>query len=113
MNTDQLQAALKAAQEAVKHLTELIEGQEPNTGLFGIAVSIADEKEYNAVREVLDANGCFPDPSPRWSDWKLKHATHNFHVINHKNREYLIANHDGCGGETLYTFTEFMTKFAK
>jgi hypothetical protein len=113
MKIHQLRAALKTAQETVNHLTELIEAQEPNTSLLGIAVSIADEEEYNAVRKVLDANGCFPDPDPRWSDWKLKHVTHNFHVINHKNGNYSIHFHQGVNNETQYTFTEFMTIFSK
>jgi predicted phage tail protein len=115
MHTQQLQHALKAAQEAVRHLTEMIEGLERkiNPDLLKISIKVANEDEYNAVRGVLDANGCLPQPVPRWSDWGKKEAHGNYHVICVGSGEYGIYTHSGCNGETRYTFTEFMTKYAK
>ena len=113
MNTDQLRAALKAAQETVEHLTELIDEFKPNPDLLNIAVSISNEKEYNQVREVLDANGCFPDETRDWIDWRYKIRDLTFYVIVFDDGEYSIYVHSGVSGETQYTFTEFITKFAK
>jgi hypothetical protein len=115
MNTEQLQNALKAAQETVNILTELIDRQEskPNPDPLRISVKVDNEEQYNAVREVLDKHGCFPDPVPRWSDWREKDAHANYHVICISNGEYGIYNHSGGNKETRYTFKGFMTKFAK
>jgi hypothetical protein len=116
MNTEQLQNALKAAQEAVNILTELIEGQQtatievkqPKPTTFeAFNIYPLDKKDYPEVKRVLEGMG-YELTGNEWyayEDCVLTvddgtYMTHNYGFIKD-------------GGEPTYTFTEFMTKFAK
>ena len=81
------------------------------TKIKGIAVKIENESEYNQARGILDALGCFPEPSPKWSDWRMKMASEDFHVLTYRDGSYIIANHSGVNRETFYTFQDFIDTF--
>jgi hypothetical protein len=108
MNTEQLQNALKAAQEAVNILTELIEGQEPEPTNFEVFnIYPLKRKDYPEVKRVLEGLG-YEFIGSEWYEYEDcvltvddgTYMTHNYGFIKD-------------GGEPTYTFTEFMTKFAK
>jgi hypothetical protein len=111
MNTQQLQNALKAAQETVRHLTEIIEGLERkiNPDLLNIRVEVANEDEYNAIREVLEREGVKAD-APAWTTWQ---PSRNYVVVDDESEQYYLLKNEGHPSRTRYTFKRFMTKYAK
>jgi hypothetical protein len=108
MNTNQLQAALRAAQETVKHLTELIEEQEPEAKTIeAFNIYPLDKEHYPEVKRVLEGlgYGLFGE------EWLPKDdcvaTTGDGSYMTHKYSQVKDL------AEPTYTFTEFMTKYSK
>ena len=108
MNTDQLRAALKSAQETVEHLTELIEGQEPEAKTIqAFNIYPLSKEQYPEVKRVLEELG-YELYGVEWEDDEDSvtltsdgsYMTHEYSRLKHLN-------------EPTYTLTEFITKFSK
>jgi hypothetical protein len=108
MNTEQLQNALKAAQEAVNILTELIEGQqsEPTT-LEMFNIYPLDKSEYPEVKRVLQGVG-YKLYGGEWMEGEdcVTTTDDGYHMTHHYSKLKRL-------NDPTYTFAEFMTKFAK
>jgi hypothetical protein len=116
MNTQQLQNALKAAQEAVNILTELIEGQQtatvevkqPKPTLFDwFNIYPLKRKDYPEVKRVLEGMG-YELYLNEWMEDEdcVSVISDGTYMTYHRNKLHEEL-------ETIYTFTEFMAKFAK
>ena len=114
MNTNQLQAALKSAQETVKHLTELIEGQEREPKnkaktLEEFNIYPLSKEHYPEVKRVLEGLG-YELFGKEWlpQDDCVTTTSHAIYMTHHYS-----SIKDNSINQPTYTFTEFMTKYSK
>ncbi len=108
MEIKHLHAALKAAQETVKHLTELIEAQNPEPNTFeSFTIYPISKEQYPEVKRLLEGLG-YDLYVKEWNKGQDCVTTNTIgYYMTHEYSWLKWLN------ETTYTFTEFMTKYSK
>jgi hypothetical protein len=80
------------------------------TKFTNITVKIADEREFNDVAEVLRGMNYTPYEDAHFSDWSLKYAKGNYHILGEEDGTYVIYEHNH--NREVMSYHEFMAKYS-